>query len=65
MKRFVGKGSRNAMLIGAILGVIFCAVAASAPVVYGITIGVGTIYCLLEEHFLERDGRVLGRRRRR
>jgi uncharacterized membrane protein YgaE (UPF0421/DUF939 family) len=53
------------MLLGAILGVVFCATAASAPVVYGVTLAVGTIYCLVEDRFLEPRDRLRRRTRER
>jgi uncharacterized membrane protein YgaE (UPF0421/DUF939 family) len=56
MKRSVSKGTRNAILLGAILGVVFCATSASAPVIYGVGIVTVVIYCLLEERFLEAGG---------
>jgi ABC-type Fe3+ transport system permease subunit len=54
MKRTVGHSTRNAILLGAVLGVVFCATSASAPVIYGVGILSVMIFGLIEDHFTER-----------
>jgi uncharacterized membrane protein AbrB (regulator of aidB expression) len=56
MKRFVdnfrpSRGTRHAMLLGAVLGVILAVTEASAPVIYGAMIASGTVLCVLEDKF--------------
>jgi hypothetical protein len=53
MKLSVGKESRQAILAGAVVGVILSATNASAPIIYAATIIVGTAFCLFNEGRLE------------
>jgi hypothetical protein len=54
MKRFVDKlavsrGTRHAMLLGAVMGTVFAWTGASAPVIYGVGLAAGVALCLLED----------------
>jgi hypothetical protein len=49
VKLVVGKDTWQAMLLGAVCGVFFCATNASAPVVYAVSLIAGTVFCLVKD----------------